>query len=192
MAVRESLLTLLATGENYGFRLHNELTTRVPYRAELNVGQSYATLDRLNKAELIESAGLTADGLPLYRLRPSGTAIVKEWLAGSDAPGSQREHETVERVLLSASLGALLPASVGRFEDILQREKDSWNQRDRVVRESSQSEGLWGLEYERQRLLAHAMIEWLDKVSATGRDQLIRPFSSDRPRRGRPRKSIRA
>ena len=64
MAVRDALLALLTAGPAYGFQLHGGLASRTGGRRTINVGQTYATLERLTKQRLVEPAGTTDDGLP--------------------------------------------------------------------------------------------------------------------------------
>ena len=47
MSVRDGLLAILSLGPAYGLQLHSELASRSPHRGPVNVGQIYATLDRL-------------------------------------------------------------------------------------------------------------------------------------------------
>jgi DNA-binding PadR family transcriptional regulator len=104
MAVRDALLALLTAGPAYGFQLHGGLAARTGGRRTVNVGQTYATLDRLTKQRLIESAGSTDDGLPLHRLTAAGADAARAWLQGADAAGADPWDETVDRVLIARSL----------------------------------------------------------------------------------------
>jgi DNA-binding PadR family transcriptional regulator len=104
MAVRDALLTLLTIGPAYGFQLHGGLETRTGGRRRVNVGQTYATLDRLTKQRLIAPAGTTDDGLPLHALTPAGMAAADAWLGGAGASGADPWDETVDRVLIALSL----------------------------------------------------------------------------------------
>src|SRR5687767_9505885 len=45
MAVRDALLTLLTMGPAYGFQLHGGVGARTGGRRQVNVGQTYATLE---------------------------------------------------------------------------------------------------------------------------------------------------
>ncbi len=129
MAVREALLTLLVVGENYGFRLHNELTRRVPSRASLNVGQTYATLERAGIAGLITDAGMNAEGLPQYRLTDAGLKVVNEWLLGADAPATRPDDETIERLFLVMSLPNWDSYSSVSRTAVLDSEQSRWTKR---------------------------------------------------------------
>ena len=104
MAVRDALLVLLLNGPAYGFQLHGGLADRTGGRREVNVGQTYSTLDRLTGRGFVESAGETDDGLPLYRLTAAGRAAAHAWLDGRDAAGADPWHETVDRVLIALSM----------------------------------------------------------------------------------------
>ena len=104
MAVRDALLALLTAGPAYGFQLHGGLAARTGGRRAINVGQTYATLDRLTRQKLVEPAGTTDDGLPLHRLTDAGLAAARAWLDGADAAGADQWDETVDRVLIARSL----------------------------------------------------------------------------------------
>jgi DNA-binding PadR family transcriptional regulator len=112
MAVRDALLALLTMEPAYGFQLHGGLETRTGGRRQVNVGQTYATLDRLTKQRLIAPAGSTDDGLPLHALTSAGDAAVAAWLGGADASGADPWDETVDRVLIALSLPAVDARSI--------------------------------------------------------------------------------
>ncbi|WP_448809939.1 PadR family transcriptional regulator [Agromyces bauzanensis] len=112
MAVRDALLALLTAGPAYGFQLHGGLAARTGGRRAVNVGQTYATLERLAKQGLVESAGSTDDGLPLHRLTRAGRTAARAWLSGADAAGADAWDETVDRVLIARSLPAWDAAAV--------------------------------------------------------------------------------
>lgn len=192
MAVRDALLTLLTMGPAYGFQLHGALESRTGGRRRVNVGQTYATIERATKAGLIESAGATTDGLPLHRLTKAGRGVVDGWLGGADAPGTDAWDETIDRVLVVASLPGSDSAA------LIEAERDRWNTR-RTDAESSLSalstEPLsTGGELELRRLAiaadaarASAALDWLDVVAraaASDRPLAFAPIE-ERPRRGR-------
>ena len=73
VSVRGGLLALLTMGPAYGFQLHGEFAARTAERRTVNVGQVYATLNRLVRAGAVAAAGVTDDGLPLYSLSDAGS-----------------------------------------------------------------------------------------------------------------------
>jgi len=197
MAVRDALLALLTAGPAYGFQLHGGLAARTGGRRNINVGQTYATLERLQKQRLVEPAGTTDDGLPLHRLTAAGATAAQAWLAGSDAAGADPWDETVDRVLIARSL----PGSDA--EAVVAAERERWiGRRDEasVAAGTSEPAADAGLEPDAalhraaedqlvalaaaaEAARADAALAWLDALTAAER----RPFAPrvERPKRGR-------
>lgn len=198
MAVRDALLALLTAGPAYGFQLHGSLETRTGGRRQVNVGQTYATLERLGKQRLIEPAGVTDDGLPLYRLTTQGAAAATAWFDGADAPGSDPLDETVDRVLIALSLPDVDGLAVARAEI------ERWRARraDAAALEGTSEPAATdrdepgadarSAETELSRLataaevaVADAALGWLQTVAATSADRLAFAPRATRPKRGR-------
>lgn len=194
MAVRDALLSILMIGPAYGFQLHGELAARTGGRRVVNVGQTYGTLERLADRGLVESAGTTTDGLPLHRLTTAGRAAAEAWLQGADASVSDPWDETVDRVLVGASLPGVDVAA------ILTAERARWAERRDAARATidtpvpQASDGVRTSVSVEADLLAKqagavdaaradALIAWLDALM----DAPPPPFglSTVRPRRGR-------
>lgn len=184
MAVRDALLGILLLGPAYGFQLHGELATRTGGRRTINVGQTYATLERLTAAGLIEPAGTTDDGLPLHRLTEAGRAGALAWLRGADASGSDPWDETADRALLAASLPGIDLAA------ILADERARWAHRGEVARAAAEASAhrsaAGSLAAQAAALLATraaSVTAWLDALAADP----PAPFglAATRPKRGR-------
>ncbi|WP_350346759.1 helix-turn-helix transcriptional regulator [Agromyces sp. G08B096] len=183
MAVRDTLLVLLTAGPAYGFQLHGELTRRTGGRRVVNVGQTYATLDRLTARKLIESAGTTDDGLPLHGLTDAGRTEALAWLDGADAAGADPWDETVDRVLVAASLPGI------DADDVVGAERRRWEER--LAEASARAtEAAADPAAALSRLAAHAEQEraraalaWIGAVA----EATPEPFApaAERPRRGR-------
>jgi DNA-binding PadR family transcriptional regulator len=198
MAVRDALLALLTAGPAYGFQLHGGIIARTGGRRTVNVGQTYATLERLAKQGLIEPAGATDDGLPLHRLTASGSAAAAAWLAGTDASGADPWDETIDRVLVARSLPEC------DADGVVAAERDRWSTRrdaasGRVGAGDPRTgagdsgeplEAAEAAEAELARLAASADLQraeaalaWLGAVVAA--DRLAYAPKATRPRRGR-------
>jgi DNA-binding PadR family transcriptional regulator len=196
MAVRDALLALLTVGPAYGFQLHGGLATRTGGRRSINVGQTYATLERLQKQGLVEPAGTTDDGLPLYGLTSAGATAARSWLEGTDAAGADPWDETLDRVLIARSLpgvdaDAVLVAERGRWTRRRDAASDS-DERSTVTAAGTSSDEPAPAEGERalvslvtaaERSRAVAMLGWLDELSA--QERIPFPPRAERPRRGR-------
>lgn len=188
MAVRDALLAILLIGPAYGFQLHNELAARTGRRRTVNVGQTYGTLDRLSERGLIRSAGSTEDGLPLYGLTNLGGDEALAWLRGRNAQTGDPWDESIDRVLVGASLpGFDLPS-------VLAAERATWSSRlvamtpavETSLDATQPPTGRDLVERYADRIeaaRASALIEWLDAIKASPPEPF--GFTTDRPRRGR-------
>ncbi|TFD44038.1 PadR family transcriptional regulator [Cryobacterium sp. TMT2-10] len=188
MSVRCGLLAILTIGPAYGFQLHGELGSRTGGRRHVNVGQIYATLDRLLKQGAIESAGATPDGLPLYRNTALGRSEALAWLHDTDSASGEEWNDLVDRVLIASSL----PHSDAR--DIIASYRDRWRSgidSGAVGRDSDPQSGTGQdrLAVRAQHALACAALSWLDEADARLGDGPADAFrhglSTARPRRGR-------
>lgn len=199
MAVRDALLALLTMGPAYGFALHGGLSLRTGGRRAVNVGQTYATLERLTKQGLVEPAGTTDDGLPLHRLTSTGEQSAHAWLSGADAAGADVWDETLDRVLIACSLpGWDVAATVEqeRHRWLARREhaaaaaaagggsaESDARANDDAGHDSGAEAGLARLAASAELARIDAMLDWLRTADAAGGFAL--EARSARPRRGR-------
>ncbi|MBC7441876.1 MAG: PadR family transcriptional regulator [Ramlibacter sp.] len=188
MSVRCALLAILTIGPAYGFQLHGELGSRTAGRRQVNAGQIYATLDRLVKQGAIESAGATADGLPLYRNTALGRDEGLAWLHDTASASGEEWNDLVDRVLIASSLPHLdVRAIIARYRDRWRSVVDSIDAR--CGAGPQPGIGQDRLAAQAQRALAHAALSWLDEADAqlcTGpADALQHGLSLARPKRGR-------
>jgi DNA-binding PadR family transcriptional regulator len=175
LSVRGGILAVLTLGPAYGQQLHGELLFRAAHRASINVGQIYATLDRLLTSGRVERAGETDDGLPLYALSESGQAEAEAWLAGRDELDTDWT-EMLDRVLVASSISVRAVALVDRYAEF-------W-----TLSGAGAEEAVGPAEYAAAaaRELAGAALRWLEAVRpAAASGELVRPLREDRPRRGR-------
>lgn len=122
MSVRDALLGILTLGPAYGLQLHFELGARAPHRAATNVGQIYATLERLSKAGLIASAGTNSEGLPLWQLTEQGHADALRWLSGETLTSLPEFGEVLDAVLIARSVnGSATEVLLGRLKTVAER-----------------------------------------------------------------------
>jgi DNA-binding PadR family transcriptional regulator len=201
MAVRDALLALLTAGPAYGFQLHGGLSARTGGRRQVNVGQTYATLERLTKQGLVQSAGSTGDGLPLHGLTEAGAAAAAAWLGGADAAGGDPWDETLDRVLVAWSLPgcdaeavvsaererwaqrriAASAAAGGAAEEVSEPDLASSGDDDSAARRAEAALARLAASAELKRV--EGALAWLDSLH--GAPRLPLAPSSDRPKRGR-------
>lgn len=197
MAVRDALLLLLTAGPAYGFQLHGGLAARTGGRRTVNVGQTYATLERLAKQRLVEPAGSTDDGLPLHALTAAGRSAAGAWLDGADAAGADPWDETVERVLIARSLPdcdaeVVVVAERVRWQGRRAAASDAVSEATARSRpgDAGDAEAADVAEAQLVRLAASAdlaraiaALAWLDEVA--GVERIAFPPRTARPKRGR-------
>lgn len=185
MSVRDGLLTILSLGPAYGLQLHGELASRTPHRGPVNVGQIYTTLERLRVQGQVVPSGVTTDGLPLYALTEAGAAAVSAWLGRPRFDALPEWTEMLDQVLIAASVDP--PAAVRLVDEYLR-----WWELDRervagsVVDVGLRTDARLA---QRARLAqADGAIGWLTEAGAElSSGTTYRPYSADRPRRGRRR-----
>jgi len=174
MALRHSLLAVLTLGPAYGYQLHGEVVERSRRDSPLNVGQVYSTLDRLRRDNLIASAGITDDNLPLYELTDLGLIEARMHLTEPDLADW---HDMVECVLLALSLPG------NHHETLLTHYRRLWEPSANASSETFDPTGgpAQAAAEHAARLLRSAALAWLDSLPEIE----PWPLRTDRRRRGR-------
>jgi len=120
MAVKDSLMGILTLGPAYGLQLHSELCARAPHRARTNVGQIYATLERLVSAGYVLRSGSSTEGFPLYTLTDVGDALAQAWLSGETVTSFTEWPEFLDHIMVARSLNdSTLEKVISVYESIL-------------------------------------------------------------------------
>jgi DNA-binding PadR family transcriptional regulator len=102
MSVRHALLALLSEGPKHGLRLQQEFEERTGEVWPLNVGQVYITLQRLERAGLVEADGEdTAGPQKRYVITQAGGAELEDWLRTPPGDIPPPRDELVIKVLIS-------------------------------------------------------------------------------------------
>ncbi len=181
MSVQNAFLALLSLGPAYGSQLQAEFLARAAHRRQLNAGQVYSTLDRLTDQGLVESAGTTDDGLPLYTLTAAGREQALAWLSEGPADSRPDWDEMQDQVLVAASVQA------ADARQIIDDYRHSFSEKIRELDHDADTRAALAANRAAD-LGARAAIEWLDEVAAALKDNpsvLVQERSTERPRRGR-------
>jgi DNA-binding PadR family transcriptional regulator len=165
MAVREGLLLLLAEQPRHGYELKTLFEQRTGELWQLNTGQIYTTLERLERDGLVEPTGEVAASdarRRSYRLTAAGQDEAAAWLAGTTANDTPRD-ELVMKILLVAASGdheAALATIDGHRHELLARLQEV-RRRQRAA--STASETLSArLVADALAVRAEADLRWLD------------------------------
>lgn len=186
MSVKHGLLAILAAGDDYGYRLRGEFDRRTGPTTSLNVGQAYATLDRLERDGLVERAAVDDQGHVFYRITADGLAALERWWSSPVTANAARD-ELANKISLAASLtgvDALGVIAVQRAWAL-----DALQQLDlelSALPPTPQGDVAWiGLSARRTR--GAAELDWLDATTARLAERSAAfPAGTDMPRRGRP------
>lgn len=177
MTVRNALLGILTLGPAYGLQLHFELGDRAPHRKTTNVGQIYATIERHTTAGLIESAGETSEGLPLYQLTSEGSHAAAAWLSGSNIVELPAWEDLLDHVLIANSVDATRATEVSEtIARIAHSVRAGVGNPGATLSESAQAR------------YAEAVTAWIGDVQHQ-LGQNVHGYVVNRPKRGRPRKT---
>ncbi|HEV3211756.1 MAG TPA: PadR family transcriptional regulator [Acidimicrobiales bacterium] len=113
MSVRHSLLALLSSGPKYGMQLRNEFELRTGDVWPLNVGQVYATLQRLERDGLVASSDDVEPGPQKdYRITERGEQELATWLTTPPDLSAPPRDEIVMKVMVAASVRGVEVAEV--------------------------------------------------------------------------------
>ena len=185
MSVRHSILALLDQAPNYGYQLKAEFERRTGGSWPVNVGQVYATLDRLERDGLVEQTETDADGHVFYAITDSGRAEARTWLTTA----VPRATTTRDELAIKLALAVTLPGIDA--EAIIHAQRSATLATD---------EFSWQLVVDALIFQAEAEVRWLDHseariarlkaagLAATAPAALATPTTptTDPPRRGRP------
>ena len=165
MSLRFGVLGLLSEEPLHGYEVKQRFEAMLGGSWEVNIGQVYATLQRLERDGLVEAAGERGDrGKLAYRLSEQGRAALDEWLAEPDQGPQQLREEIYVKFLLASRLAN------GDLGPLLTRQKRAYLQRLRDLNrleERASREGRHDLARLVRGALLHAEadLKWIDELS---------------------------
>ena len=166
MSLKYGLLGLLTGGPLHGYEVKNRFEAMLGGTWEVNIGQIYTTLQRLERDGLVRPAGPRGDrGKQTYELSPEGRKALDHWLAEPDS-GPQTLHEDIYVKLLLATRIAN-----GDLQPLLTRQKRAYLQRLRDLNrleERARRDGRIDLARLVRGALLHteADLKWIDELSS--------------------------
>lgn len=105
MGVREGVLALLDGGPAHGYRLKLEFEAATGGAWELNVGQVYGALQKLEADDLVALDGVEA-GRKRYRITDAGRDVLRRWLVAEPVPRTLAARDELSmKVLLAGRTG---------------------------------------------------------------------------------------
>lgn len=107
MSIRQSLLAILDQGPCYGYQLRLEFERRTGGTWPLNVGQVYATLDRLERDGFVTKSPSDKAGHVYYAITDTGRAEVRAWLTHA----VEREISSRDELAVKLAIAITLPGA---------------------------------------------------------------------------------
>jgi DNA-binding PadR family transcriptional regulator len=166
LSLKYGVLGLLKAEPLHGYEVKNRFESMLGGTWEVNVGQIYTTLQRLERDRLIRPVGPRGDrGKQLYQLSAEGQKALDQWLSEPDS-GPQQLHEDIYVKLLLATRIAN-----GELQPMLARQKRAYLQRLRDLNrleERARRDGRIDLARLVRGALLHteADLKWIDELSS--------------------------
>ena len=164
MGLREGLLSILVRSDAHGYRLKLELEAATGDTWQVNIGQVYTTLQRLERDGLVESAESDAEGRIAYAVTDRGREEVRQWLATPVDLAASGRDEISLKVLMAMVSGVSDPRRVVEK----QRGSTMTLLQDYTTLKAGASDHdlAWQLYLDRLILNAEAELRWLERVEA--------------------------
>ena len=166
MSLKYGILGLLAEQPLHGYEVKSRFEELLGGTWEVNIGQVYATFQRLERDDQIAAVGERGDrGRLAFRLTDAGRQSLEQWLETPDAEPQPMREEVYVKLLLGNRLGnGSLERLLSRQRSVhLQRLKDLAGLEDRARRENQRGVGLM---LRGATLHTEAELQWLDQCSA--------------------------
>src|SRR5436309_627714 len=106
MSLKLGILGLLAEEPLHGYEVKSRFEAMLGNTWEVNIGQIYSTLQRLERDDLVEPAGDRGDrGKLAYKLTPLGRQSLDRWLSEPEAEPQQLHDDLFVKLALIRRLG---------------------------------------------------------------------------------------
>jgi DNA-binding PadR family transcriptional regulator len=124
MSLKYGILGLLAEEPLHGYEVKTRFEAMLGGTWEVNIGQVYSTLQRLERDELVEAVGERGDrGRLAYQVTDGGRAELQRWLGEPDAAPQQIHDELFVKLMLMRRLAN------GNLEGLIARQRRVYLQR---------------------------------------------------------------
>lgn len=163
MGLKEGLLCLLAVGDSHGYELKMQLEAATADTWQVNVGQIYTTLQRLERDGLVVQAKIE-DGRIDYSVTKAGRNAATQWMSSPVELAVANRDEISLKILMAIRSGIEEPRRVierqrGATMALLQ------DYTTLKVDDTEEDIG-WLLYLDRLIFSAQAELRWLEKVES--------------------------
>jgi len=166
VSLKFGVLGLLSSGPLHGYEVKTRFEAMFGGTWDVNIGQVYTTLQRLERDGLIEHSGERGDrGRQAYALTGQGEEALRSWLGEPESGPQQLRDEIFLKLLLSQQLGD------GQRAELLRRQRRVCLQRLKdltALEQRARAEGRDDLVLLARGGLLHteADLRWVDELLA--------------------------
>ena len=130
MSLKFGILGLLAEESLHGYEVKSRFDAMLGHTWEVNIGQVYSTLQRLERDSLVESIGERGDrGRLAYQLTPEGREALDLWLSEPESEPQHLHDDLFIKLMLIRRLAN------GNLESLIARQRRIYLQRLRDLAE---------------------------------------------------------
>jgi DNA-binding PadR family transcriptional regulator len=198
MSVKNGLLAILCLGDCHGYQLKYELTTRTGSILDVNIGQVYSTLERLQRDGFVkQKAAKSQDSVQqLFSITSAGRREANDWLDAPVLDVSDMRHDLATKLALAVTLPGVDVAAIvnsQRAADI--QLLQSLTLQKRSAEPANTTEIAGALITDRQIFSVEAELRWLDHIEQILKESKTRGLTTDvdlstyEAKRGRPSKT---
>jgi DNA-binding PadR family transcriptional regulator len=196
MSLKHSILAVLSIGDCHGYQIRQEIESRTGQTWQINIGQIYSTLDRLERDQLIVADGANSEGQIRYSITKAGKAEAIEWLRAPVTQTTQIRHELAIKLALAVTLPGVDTELILQSQRIATLQNLQTLTTAKMNESESPSDLAWLLILDSQLFALEAELRWLDHVeglllvsSARGLESQ-NELNTKSSKRGRPTKSV--
>lgn len=196
MSLKHSILAVLSIGDCHGYQIRQEIESRTGQTWQINIGQIYSTLDRLERDNLIVAEGPNIEGQIRYSITPEGKAEALEWLKAPVTQTTQIRHELAIKLALAVTLPGVDTELILQSQRIATLQNLQTLTTAKMTASESPSDLAWLLILDSQLFALEAELRWLDHVeglllvSAARGLESQNELNTKSSKRGRPTKSV--
>ena len=196
MSLKHSILAVLSIGDCHGYQIRQEIESRTGQTWQINIGQIYSTLDRLERDNLIVAEGPNPEGQIRYSITPEGKAEALEWLKAPVTQTTQIRHELAIKLALAVTLPGVDTELILQSQRISTLRNLQTLTTAKMNASESPSDLAWLLILDSQLFALEAELRWLDHVeglllvSAARGLESQNELNTKSSKRGRPTKSV--
>jgi len=186
VALKEGLLCLLAVGDSYGYELKSQLEAATADTWQVNIGQIYTTLQRLERDGLVVHSDAN-DGRVIYSLTEAGRLAASEWMAKPVDLAVAGRDEISLKILMAMRSG------IEDSRRVIERQRGATMallQDYTALKVGEDDDFGWLLHLDRLIFSAEAELRWLDRVESRLEDMQDSPPSGADPRRVEAREEV--